>query len=168
VTVIEEAQFMTAPDDPGFLTEDEPDQTESDLYKSNLYDEPEAGWVEEEEIDGYLSNQQSQLPRSKNGGNKSKKSKPRNASSGLKKRSLKKSRELDMPPTPLGCEWRETDGGWNLFRCWHEKDEVLGGRYKKERYVGFLSREAWQVMKQYEYETFISIIGQRFRRHSGR
>jgi len=97
-----------------------------------------------------------------------KKSKAKPASNGLKKRGLKKAKELDRPPTPIGCEWRETDGGWNLFRCWSERDEVLGGRYKKERYVGFLGKEAWQVMKQYDYETFISIIGQRFRRHGGR
>lgn len=97
-----------------------------------------------------------------------KKPKSQTPSKGLKRRSLKKALKLDMPPTPVGCEWRETDGGWNLFRCWSERDEVLGGRYKKERYVGFLGKEAWQVMKQYDYETFISIIGQRFRRHSGR
>lgn len=97
----------------------------------------------------------------------SKKKGPRNPSEGLKKSSLKKSKEMDMPPTPLGCEWRETEGGWNLFRCWSERDEVLGGKYKKDRYAGFLSRAAWQVMKQYDYETFISVIGQKFRRHGG-
>lgn len=91
-----------------------------------------------------------------------------NLPNGLKKSSLKKSKALDMPPTPLGCEWREAEGGWSLWRCWWEKDEVMGGRYKKDRYVGYLSREAWQVMKDYDYETFISVIGQRFRRHSGR
>lgn len=89
-------------------------------------------------------------------------------SNGLKKGTLAKAKKLDMPPTPLGCEWRETEDGWNLFRCWSEKDKVLGGRYRKERYAGYLSREAWQEMKQYDYETFISVIAQRFRRHSGR
>jgi len=97
-----------------------------------------------------------------------KKSKPRAKSNGLKKGSLKKSKELDMPPTPLGCEWREADGGWSLWRCWSERDEVIGGRYKKERYAGYLSREAWRVMKEYDYETFIAVIGRRFRRHGGR
>jgi hypothetical protein len=95
-------------------------------------------------------------------------SKPRARSNGLKKGSLKKSKELDMPPTPLGCEWRDADGGWSLWRCWSERDEVIGGRFKKERYAGYLSREAWGVMKEYDYETFIAVIGRRFRRYGGR
>jgi len=97
-----------------------------------------------------------------------KSSKPRAKSNGLKRGSLKKSKELDMPPTPLGCEWRDADGGWSLWRCWSERDEVIGGKYKKERYAGYLSREAWGVMKEYDYETFIAVIGRRFRRHGGR
>ena len=96
------------------------------------------------------------------------KSKPRAKSNGLKKSSLKKSKMLDMPPTPLGCEWRDADDGWSLWRCWSERDNVIGGKYKKERYAGHLSREAWGVMKQYDYETFIAVIGRRFRRHGGR
>ncbi len=95
-------------------------------------------------------------------------SKPRAKSTGLKKGSLKKSKELDVPPTPLGCEWRDAEDGWSLWRCWSERDEVIGGKYKKERYAGYLSRGAWGVMKQYDYETFIAVIGRRFRRHSGR
>lgn len=127
-------------------------------------DSTECEQEDEEDLQGYYPH-----PPKKNLSNKTnKKSKPKTASSGLKKRSLKKAKELDMPPTPTGCEWRETEGGWNLFRCWSERDEVLGGRYKKERYVGFLGKDAWQVLKQYDYETFISIIGQRFRRHGGR
>ncbi len=31
-------------------------------------------------------------------------------SKGLKKRSLKKARQLDMPPTPIGHDWHLTDG----------------------------------------------------------
>lgn len=95
-------------------------------------------------------------------------SKPRKQSNGLKKGSLKKAKELDMPPTPLGCEWRDAEDGWSLWRCWSERDEVIGGKYKKERYAGYLSRGAWSVMKQYDYETFIAVIGRRFRRHGGR
>ena len=107
-------------------------------------------------------------PRGIGGEVRKKKSKPRAKSNGLKKSSLKKSKELDMPPTPLGCEWRDADNGWSLWRCWSERDNVVGGRYKKERYAGYLSREAWGVMKQYDYETFIAVIGRRFRRHGGR
>ena len=94
--------------------------------------------------------------------------KPRTKSTGLKKSSLKKSKEFDLPPTPLGCEWRDAEDGWSLWRCWSERDEVIGGKYKKERYAGYLSRGAWGVMKQYDYETFIAVIGRRFRRHGGR
>lgn len=95
-------------------------------------------------------------------------SKPRAKSTGLKRSSLRKAKELDMPPTPLGCEWRDAEDGWSLWRCWSERDEVIGGKYKKERYAGYLSRGAWGVMKKYDYETFIAVIGRRFRRHGGR
>ncbi len=87
---------------------------------------------------------------------------------GLKKKSLKQSAEKDMPPTPLGHEWRETEGGWNLIRCWSEKDSALGKKIKKERYAGYLSRQAWQVMKEHEHEKIIAQIGQQLRRHGGR
>ncbi|MBS1789896.1 MAG: hypothetical protein JST85_19390 [Acidobacteria bacterium] len=80
--------------------------------------------------------------------------------SGLKGRSLKKAEKLDMPPTPVGHDWHLTDGGWNLVKTWSEKDGLLGTKVKKERYAGFLSREAWQVMKEYEYEKIIAQIGQ--------
>lgn len=92
----------------------------------------------------------------------------RGPASGLKKNSIAKARVLDMPPTPLGCEWRETDDGWNLFRNWKEENSLIGKKVKKERYTGHLSREAWEVMKEYDYETFIAVIAQRFRRHGGR
>lgn len=92
----------------------------------------------------------------------------RGRSNGLKKGSIEKARVLDMPPTPLGCEWRATDKGWNLFRNWKEENGLIGKRVKKERYAGHLSREAWEVMKEYDYETFIAVIAQRFRRHGGR
>ncbi|MEP7340957.1 MAG: hypothetical protein ABI977_24710 [Acidobacteriota bacterium] len=107
-------------------------------------------------------------PREIGGQIRKKNSKPRAKSNGLKKSSLKRSKELDMPPTPLGCEWRDAGNGWSLWRCWSEGDNVIGGKYRKERYAGYLSREAWGVMKQYEYETFIAVIGRRFRRHGGR
>ncbi|MGH9799786.1 MAG: hypothetical protein ACRD82_05425, partial [Blastocatellia bacterium] len=86
---------------------------------------------------------------------------------GLKKRSLKKSREMNMPPTPLGHDWHLTDGGWNLIRKWNEKNGLIGQKTKKERYAGYLSRDAWEVMKEYEYEKIISQIGQSGR-HGGR
>lgn len=73
-----------------------------------------------------------------------------------------------MPPTPWGCEWRRSDDGWNLWRCWSEKDGQLSRRVKKSRYAGYLSNEAWAVLKDYDYETFLSIIGQRLRRYGKR
>ena len=79
---------------------------------------------------------------------------------GLKKRSLKKAKELNMPPTPTGHDWHLSDGGWNLVKSWSEKDSLLGQKIKKERYAGYLSREAWEVMKEYEYEKIIAKIGQ--------
>ena len=87
---------------------------------------------------------------------------------GLKKRSLKKSKEQDMPPTPIGHDWHLTDGGWNLVKSWSEKKGLVGQKIKKERYSGYLSREAWQVMKEYEHEKIIAQIGQQSGRHSGR
>jgi len=87
---------------------------------------------------------------------------------GIKKRRSRKSGEPDMPPTPLGCEWLRTDDGWNLWRYWSEKDGMTGKKIKKGRYAGYLSNNAWQVMKGYDYETFISIIGQRLRRYGQR
>jgi hypothetical protein len=92
----------------------------------------------------------------------------RGRSNGLKKNSIEKARILDMPPTPLGCEWRATEDGWNLFRNWNEVSGMVGKKVKKERYAGHLSREAWEVMKEYDYETFIAVIAQRFRRYGGR
>ncbi len=73
-----------------------------------------------------------------------------------------------MPPTPWGCEWSRSDDGWNLWRNRWEKDSDTGKRNKKSRYAGSLSRDAWDVMKDYDDETVISIIGQQLRRHSQR
>lgn len=86
------------------------------------------------------------------------------------KRSLKQtSRGVDpRPPTPWGCEWRQGDEGWDLWRCWSEKDPLTGSKIRKNRYAGHLSRSAWEVMREYEYEAFLSIIGQRFRRYGKR
>lgn len=80
----------------------------------------------------------------------------------------KKTAEDDIPPTPWGCEWIKTDDGWQLWRCWTERDTTSGEKIKKSRYTGCLSLEAWQVMKGYDYETFISNLGQRFRRYGKR
>lgn len=72
------------------------------------------------------------------------------------------------PPTPWGCEWRPDQEGWGLWRCWSEKDALTGSKIRKSRYAGHLSAGAWEVMREYDYETFLSIIGQRFRRHGKR
>lgn len=87
---------------------------------------------------------------------------------GLKKNKKTGSGLQEMPPTPFGCEWKEADDGWNLWRYWSEKDAQSGLRIKKSRYAGTLSNEAWHVMKDYDYETFISVIGQRLRRYGKR
>ncbi|MGH9844493.1 MAG: hypothetical protein ACREEM_37705 [Blastocatellia bacterium] len=83
---------------------------------------------------------------------------------GIKRRTPKQIRE-DMPPTPRGCEWRRSDEGWNLWRYWSEPDESGKARIKMTRYTGHLSHDAWQIMKEYNHETFLSIVGQRLRRH---
>jgi hypothetical protein len=84
---------------------------------------------------------------------------------GIKRRTPKQIKD-DMPPTPRGCEWRRSDEGWNLWRYWSEPDERGQGKIKKTRYAGHLSHDAWQIMKEFDHETFLSIIGQRLRRHS--
>jgi hypothetical protein len=99
---------------------------------------------------------------------KEKSSERKTVNPGLKRRRSRKAGEEDMPPTPWGCEWLKTDDGWNLWRYWSEKDPMTGERIKKSRYAGNLSQDAWRVMKGYDYETFISIIGQRFRRYGQR
>lgn len=86
---------------------------------------------------------------------------------GLKKHTDKQIAE-GMPPTPRGCEWRRSDEGLNLWRCWTEWDEDKAQRIKKSRYAGNLTYDGWQVMKEYDYEAYISNIGERLRRHSGR
>lgn len=87
--------------------------------------------------------------------------------SGLKKPN-KKQISLEWPLTPRGCEWRRSDAGLNLWRCWTEWDDDKGKRIKKSRYAGHLSDDAWRIMKEYDHEAFISIVGERLRRHSGR
>jgi hypothetical protein len=82
------------------------------------------------------------------------------AVAGIKRRTPKQIKE-DMPPTPRGCEWRRSDEGWNLWRYWSEPVEEGQGRIKKTRYTGHLSHDAWQIMKEYDHETFLSIVGQR-------
>lgn len=82
----------------------------------------------------------------------------------VKRRTQKQIRE-DMPPTPRGCEWRRSEEGWNLWRYWSEPAEDGQGKIKKTRYTGHLSHDAWQIMKEYDHEAFLSIVGQRLRRH---
>ena len=86
---------------------------------------------------------------------------------GLKK-PTKKQISMDWPPTPRGCEWRRSDDGLNLWLCWTEWDDGKGKRIKKSRYAGHLSDDAWRIMKEYDHEAFISIVGERLRRHGGR
>jgi hypothetical protein len=89
-----------------------------------------------------------------------------------RRRGLKKlnSRQIamDWPPAPRGCEWRRSDDGLNLWRCWTDWDDDKIKRIKKSRYAGHLSDDAWRIMKEYDHEAFISIVGERLRRHSGR
>ena len=87
---------------------------------------------------------------------------------GLKRAKRRGTAQEIGPPTPWGCEWRRDDRGWNLWRCWSELDESSGRRVARSRYAGYLSHEAWEIMKGYDYEAFLSIIGQRFRRHGKR
>ena len=86
---------------------------------------------------------------------------------GLKKLT-KKQIAMDWPPAPRGCEWRRSDEGLNLWRCWTEWDGDKNKRIKKSRYAGHLSDDAWRIMKEYDHEAFISIVGERLRRHGGR
>ena len=86
---------------------------------------------------------------------------------GLKKLT-KKQVAMDWPPAPRGCEWRRSDEGLNLWRCWTEWDGDKNKRIKKSRYAGHLSDEAWRIMKEYDHEAFISIVGERLGRHGGR
>ena len=72
------------------------------------------------------------------------------------------------PPTPWGCEWRRVDDGWNLWRCWSERETPDSPRVRRSRYAGFLSLEGWEVLKGYDYETFLAILGQRLRRYGKR
>ncbi|MCI0660434.1 MAG: hypothetical protein L0220_05110 [Acidobacteria bacterium] len=87
---------------------------------------------------------------------------------GIKRGRGGKSADPDMPPTPWGCEWIKTSNGWNLWRVWWVRDKVTGEKIKMSRYAGALSYPAWHVMKEYDDEKFISIIGQRVRRYSKR
>ncbi|HEU0185868.1 MAG TPA: hypothetical protein VFS27_11175 [Blastocatellia bacterium] len=86
---------------------------------------------------------------------------------GLKKPS-KKEIAQDWPPTPRGCQWRRTEDGLNLWRCWTDWDDDKTKKIKKSRYAGHLSDDAWRIMKEYDYEAFISVVGERLRRHGGR
>jgi hypothetical protein len=96
----------------------------------------------------------------------------RNPQSAIRRPGLKKPNKkqiaLDWPPTPRGCEWRRSEDGLNLWRCWTEWDDDKAKRIKKSRYAGHLSDDAWRIMKEYDYEAFISIVGERLRRHGGR
>lgn len=72
------------------------------------------------------------------------------------------------PPTPWGCEWRRVDNGWYLWRCWSERESPDSPRVRRSRYAGFLSHDGWEVLKGYDYETFLAILGQRLRRYGKR
>jgi hypothetical protein len=88
---------------------------------------------------------------------------------GTRLRPLKRARRgSSAPPVPWGCEWRPAEGGWTLWRCWTVREEPLATRVQRSRYAGFLSQEGWEVLKGYDYETFLTILGQRLRRHGKR
>lgn len=86
---------------------------------------------------------------------------------GLKKLTPKQIAR-NLPPTPRGCEWRRSDDGLSLWRCRTEWNDDKTRRIKKSRYAGHLSDDAWRIMKEYDYEAFISTVGERLRRHGGR
>ncbi|MDX2029562.1 MAG: hypothetical protein SF339_02765 [Blastocatellia bacterium] len=89
----------------------------------------------------------------------------RRASTPGTRRRTNRQVKQDMPPIPRGCEWRRADEGWSLWRTWGEWDEGRTTRVKKTRYAGHLSDEAWRILKEYDHETFLSVIGHRFRRY---
>jgi hypothetical protein len=102
------------------------------------------------------------------GDQKKKRAAVRKGIPGIKKRRGGKSADQeDMPPTPWGCEWVKANDGWSLWRVWWVRD-VTGEKVKMSRYAGTLSYPAWHVMKEYDDEKFISIIGQRIRRYGKR
>lgn len=106
------------------------------------------------------------------GESKAKPASPKNGRIAPRGRGLKKLNSkqiaLDWPPTPRGCEWRRSDDGLNLWRCWTDWDDDKTKRIKKSRYAGHLSDDGWRIMKEYDHEAFISIVGERLRRHGGR
>jgi hypothetical protein len=101
-------------------------------------------------------------------GEKKKRAVARQGIPGIKRRRGGESVDPDMPPTPWGCEWIKTSNGWNLWKIWWVRDKVTGEKIKMSRYAGALSYPAWHVMKDYDDEKFISIIGQRIRRYGKR
>src|SRR5262249_34793596 len=111
------------------------------------------------------SNPKDKMVKSNHGSREVEKRAPRYP--GLKKRTENQIAR-DFPPTPFGCEWRRSDEGLNLWRCWTEWDDNKTQRIKKSRYAGHLSDDAWRIMKEYDHEAFISTVGKRLRRYSGR
>lgn len=83
------------------------------------------------------------------------------------KSSAKKPKKIDLtkPPKLKGCKWIKTDDGWNLWRIKREKDPISGAIITKSRYAGSLSLDGWNVMKEYDYETLVSIIADRIGRY---
>lgn len=116
--------------------------------------------------DSLKSSESSSGTKLRDGANKPQNLDGRGKLAGLKRGKLKGG--TLGPPVPWGCEWRRDESGWNLWRCWSEKEVNTEQRVVRSRYAGYLSHEAWEVMKGYDYETFLSIIGQRFRRHGKR
>ncbi len=86
---------------------------------------------------------------------------------GLKKET-KRQIAQGAPPTPKGFEWRPSDEGWGLWHNWSEWNDDKTERIKKSRYAGHLSHDAWEIMKEYDREAFISNVGEQIRGHSGR
>ena len=150
---------------PEDLTEDLPKDLPKDLLDSASEIEPRL----EARVDGGGSKAQFMgVVESSDSGSKAQSAiRSKSRRSGLKKLT-KKQIAMDWPPAPRGCEWRRSDEGLNLWRCWTEWDGDKNKRIKKSRYAGHLSDDAWRIMKEYDHEAFISIVGERLSRHGGR
>ena len=150
------------------LPEDLPKDLHKDLHKDLLDSASEISSTPEDR-GTKIEDRELNKRRDPQSANRAPRSPIRNESRrpGLKKLT-KKQIDMDWPPAPRGCEWRRSEEGLNLWRCWTEWDGDKNKRIKKSRYAGHLSDDAWRIMKEYDHEAFISIVGERLRRHGGR
>jgi hypothetical protein len=161
---------------PEDLPEDLTEDSSEDLPKDLLDSESEIEQRSEARVDGGGSKAPFMEAVESSGSGSLAQSAIRNPQSAIRSKSrrpglkklTKKQVAMDWPPAPRGCEWRRSDEGLNLWRCWTEWDGEKNRRIKKSRYAGHLSDDAWRIMKEYDHEAFISIVGERLRRHGGR